>query len=212
MKPRTDGHYEPNPPCFSSRSSFVRRSGKRQNHGRKEIDWGEEGRRKEEKSNELYSEIRRFFQASSEMIFARINPYGRHGNRSAWLVHLRRPKSRKPAGPTNGRMDPWGAVLMADGPRVPALREGWTANLAVLSFAKNPCVCGINWINGNVYILHLCIRISPSFILRSSAWTALDSTESNRSKCIHEPLFTKLSTKLFRSSFRYLSKLLSFRV
>ena len=31
----------------------------------------------------LFSEIRRFFRASSEMIFARINPYGRHGNRLA---------------------------------------------------------------------------------------------------------------------------------
>lgn len=45
----------------------------------------------------LFSEIRRFFRASSEMIFARINPYGRHGNRSACLVHPRRPKSGKPA-------------------------------------------------------------------------------------------------------------------
>lgn len=66
----------------------------------------QEGKRRNPTSwPKLFSEIRRFFRASSEMIFARINPYGRHGNRSAWLVHPRRPKSAKPAGPTNGRMD-----------------------------------------------------------------------------------------------------------
>lgn len=56
------------------------------------------------RTTRLFSEIQRFFRASSEMIFTRINPYGLHGNRSAWLVH---PLQTKSGGyrlfePTNG--------------------------------------------------------------------------------------------------------------
>ena len=50
---------------------------------RREREGEREKRRNPTSWPKLFSEIRRFFRASSEMIFARINPYGRHGNRSA---------------------------------------------------------------------------------------------------------------------------------
>ena len=93
-KPTTDAHCEPAPLRFLSSSSLppfllfpLSRGlfGRERSSGRprREREGEREKRRNSTSWPKLFSEIRRFFRASSEMIFARINPYGRHGNRSA---------------------------------------------------------------------------------------------------------------------------------
>lgn len=136
-KPTTDAHCEhrppfgfspppplppPSPPPFPS-SLFLSRGlfgGRERTTGwprREQEGKGEKKKRNPTSWPKLFSEIRRFFRASSEMIFARINPYGRHGNRSASALstpdvqslETRPPESSNGRGGGRGRREEGGA-------------------------------------------------------------------------------------------------------